>query len=113
MASLSPFLRAFHQPLALRPRRPTPLAIDSGFYAEHPRSRDRLPVLAQWPDMVAAKLKFAGLARAGIGVEAAGGLHGRAVALLPGASLVPVLGHRQIRLRCKRGTMTRAPRMLT
>ena len=64
---------------------------DTRFYAEHPRLAARLPLLAQWPELVADRLREAGLARARIGAEAAGGPLGRAVALLPHARLEPIL----------------------
>lgn len=64
---------------------------DAAFYAEHPRAAARLPLLAQWPDMVAARLAEAGLARARIGVEAASGPLARAAALLPHLALEPAL----------------------
>ena len=71
---------------------------DAAMYAEHPRMAGRVPVLAQWPDMVAERLRAAGLARARIGVEAAGGMLGRAAALLPKLVLEPVLaGMRALR----------------
>ena len=71
---------------------------DAGFYAEHPRTGARLPLAAQWPELVAEKLRGAGLAAARIGAEAAGGPLGKAVALLPKARLEPVLaGMRALR----------------
>jgi len=62
---------------------------DARFYAEHPRVADRLPLLPQWPEMVADRLREAGLARARIGLDAGGGPLARVPALLPGLSLVP------------------------
>lgn len=59
---------------------------DASFYAEHPRTGARLPLAGQWAELVAEKLKAAGLARARIGADGGGKL-GRAVALLPKASL--------------------------
>jgi Xaa-Pro aminopeptidase len=56
---------------------------DVEFYAEHPRLTRRLPVVAQWPEMVADRLRRAGLARGRIGADAAGGPLARAAALLP------------------------------
>lgn len=64
---------------------------DASFYAEHPRLRERLPVKAQWAELVAEKLRERGLGAARIGAEAAGGPLGRAVALLPKAKLEPKL----------------------
>ena len=71
---------------------------DASMYAEHPRVAARMPVLAQWPDMVAERLRAAGLAWARIGVEATGGPLGRAASLLPKLVLEPVLaGMRALR----------------
>ncbi len=71
---------------------------DAITYAEHPRLAARVPVLAQWPEMVADRLRAAGLSRARIGVEAAGGPLGRAASLLPKLVLEPVLsGMRALR----------------
>ena len=64
---------------------------DATFYAEHPRVERRIALLPQWPELVAEKLRQAGLAAARIGAEASGGMLGRAVGLLPRASLHPVL----------------------
>ena len=59
---------------------------DAAFYAEHPRTGMRLPLAGQWADMVAAKLKQAGLGAARIGADGGGPL-AKAVALLPKARL--------------------------
>jgi Xaa-Pro aminopeptidase len=59
---------------------------DASFYAEHPRVGGRAPLVGQWAEMVAAKLKQAGLAAARIGSDGAGKL-ASAVALLPKAKL--------------------------
>jgi Xaa-Pro aminopeptidase len=59
---------------------------DAEFYAEHPRVGARAPLVSQWPEMVAAKLKRAGLGAARIGADGAGPL-AKAVALLPKAKL--------------------------
>jgi Xaa-Pro aminopeptidase len=59
---------------------------DASFYAEHPRTGARLPLAGQWAELVAEKLKAAGLARARIGADGGGRL-AKAVALLPKASL--------------------------
>ncbi|MCW8085526.1 M24 family metallopeptidase [Sabulicella glaciei] len=56
---------------------------DVEFYAEHPRLSRRVPLAPQWPEMMADRLRRAGLARARIGADAAGGMLGRAAALLP------------------------------
>lgn len=61
------------------------------FYAEHPRVVNRVPLLAQWPDLVAQCLQQAGLARSRIGVDAVGGLLARAAGLLPEVKLQPML----------------------
>ena len=64
---------------------------DAAFYAEHPRGSARIPLASQWAEMVAAKLKQAGLARARIGSDAGGGQLGKAVALLPHAKLETIV----------------------
>lgn len=64
---------------------------DAQFYAEHPRLGARAPLVSQWPEMVAERLRGAGLARARIGADAAGGMLGRAVGLLPGAKLEAIV----------------------
>lgn len=58
---------------------------DAMFYAEHPRLTARIPLATQWIDLVAEKLKSAGLHRSRIGVDALGG----PLARIPGA--VPYL----------------------
>jgi len=42
---------------------------DISFYAEHPKVGNRLPLIYQLPELLAERLKQAGLARARIGVE--------------------------------------------
>jgi Xaa-Pro aminopeptidase len=64
---------------------------DASFYAEHPRTSSRIPLASQWSELVAEKLRGAGLAASRIGAEAAGGPLGRAVGLLPKAKLEPLL----------------------
>ena len=56
---------------------------DVEFYAEHPRLTRRVPLTPQWAEMVADRLRRAGLSRGRIGADAAGGMLGRAAALLP------------------------------
>ncbi|MCC7283894.1 MAG: aminopeptidase P family protein [Acetobacteraceae bacterium] len=58
---------------------------DIALYAEHPRVTDRLPLLAQWPLLVADTLAAHGLARGRLGVDAGGPLL-KAIGLLPHAS---------------------------
>ena len=71
---------------------------DGSFYAEHPRLGARAPLASQWPEMVAAKLKAAGLARGRIGADAGGGPLARAAALLPGLRIeVPLAEIRALR----------------
>jgi Xaa-Pro aminopeptidase len=60
---------------------------DAAFYSEHPRIAQRLPLVTQWPEMVAERLRTAGLGRARIGADAAGGPLARAASLLPGLRL--------------------------
>lgn len=55
---------------------------DAHFYAEHPRTANRLPVASQWPDLVAGLLRRAGLGAGRIGTEGSA-LLSRAAALLP------------------------------
>ena len=64
---------------------------DAQFYAEHPRTAARLPLRSQWADMVADRLRQAGLARARIGSDGGGGPLAKAVAALPHATLEPVV----------------------
>ena len=64
---------------------------DIALYSEHPRVGDRLPLLADVPELIAARLRAAGLGASRIGVEAAGGPLGRAVPLLPDAKFMPML----------------------
>ncbi|KAF1044489.1 M24 family metallopeptidase [Xylophilus sp.] len=63
---------------------------DVELYAEHPRIDGRLPLLPQWAEYVADRLRRAGLARARIGVDVAGGWVAKLGALLPEARFVPV-----------------------
>jgi Xaa-Pro aminopeptidase len=56
---------------------------DAVFYAEHPRVASRAPLVSQWGELVAARLKQHGLARSRIGVDAPGGPLARVPALLP------------------------------
>ena len=64
---------------------------DIALYSEHPRVGDRLPLLADVPELIAARLRAAGLGASRIGVEAAGGSLGRAAPLLPDAKFMPML----------------------
>jgi Xaa-Pro aminopeptidase len=57
---------------------------DIALYAEHPRVEHRLPLVPQWPAMVADVLASHGLARGRIGVDAGGPLL-TAIARLPHA----------------------------
>ncbi|MDE2287300.1 MAG: aminopeptidase P family protein [Burkholderiales bacterium] len=63
---------------------------DVTFYAEHPRVSARQPLLGQVPELIAERLRQAGLARSRIGVEATSGPLARAAALLPEARMVPM-----------------------
>lgn len=69
---------------------------DSAFYAEHPRLRNRLPLIHQWPELIAEKLRAAGLHRGRIGTD--GGMLGNVPAALPHLSVEDVGGQCQ-RLR--------------
>lgn len=59
---------------------------DAAFYAEHPRLAARIPLASQWAELVADRLRQAGLGAARIGADGAGPL-ARAVGLLPRAKL--------------------------
>lgn len=65
---------------------------DATFYAEHPRLRSRVPLAPQWVDLVASKLKSAGLQRSRIGVDALGGPLARAPGVLPDLRLINATG---------------------
>lgn len=70
---------------------------DAQFYAEHPRLSARIPLASQWAELVADRLRQAGLGAARIGADGAGPL-ARAVALLPRAKLELVVdGMRALR----------------
>ena len=68
---------------------------DTLFYAEHPSRAGRLPLRPQWAEIVADRLRTAGLAGARIGTDSAGGMLAQAVALLPGAALRPMVAGMQ------------------
>ncbi|TCH97551.1 aminopeptidase P family protein [Roseococcus sp. SYP-B2431] len=71
---------------------------DVEFYAEHPRLANRVPLVTEWPQLVADRLRRAGLAKARIGADAAGGMLARATALLPHLKLEgATAGCRQLR----------------
>lgn len=63
---------------------------DISFYSEHVRVTDRLPLLQQWPELMAARLHDRGLARTRIGVDSGGGPMASVPALLPGLQLVSI-----------------------
>lgn len=63
-------------------------ATDASFYSEHPRLRGRLPLVTEWPELVAEKLSAAGLANGRIGTEDLSRPLQKALALLPGAQIV-------------------------
>jgi Xaa-Pro aminopeptidase len=64
---------------------------DASFFSEHPRATNRLPLLPQWPSILAGLLQAHGLHRARIGVETNDGLMAQAAALLPDLKVVPML----------------------
>jgi Xaa-Pro aminopeptidase len=64
---------------------------EAHIYSEHPRATSRLPLVVEWPSMLADLLRAHGLDRARIGVEGAGGLLARTAALLPHLTLSPIL----------------------
>jgi Xaa-Pro aminopeptidase len=46
-------------------------AADASFYAEHPRVRQRLPLVSQWSELLTARLEQAGLQSSRIGTDGA------------------------------------------
>ncbi|HYF07302.1 MAG TPA: Xaa-Pro peptidase family protein [Acetobacteraceae bacterium] len=60
---------------------------DKRFYAEHPRVTARVPLVSQWSEMAADRLREAGLVRAKIGLDAMSGPLARVPSLLPGLTL--------------------------
>jgi Xaa-Pro aminopeptidase len=62
---------------------------DISFYAEHPRVSGRLPLLSQLPELLAARLRQAGLHRGRIGVEGGSTVLTALSRLLPEISLRP------------------------
>jgi Xaa-Pro aminopeptidase len=60
------------------------------FFSESPARGDDFWLTPQWPEMVAAELRDAGLDRARIGVEALTGPLARVASLLPALELVPL-----------------------
>lgn len=62
---------------------------DVSFYAEHPRIGGRLPLAMQLPELLAERLRGAGLARARIGVEASGPVLAAVQRMLPELVLRP------------------------
>ena len=62
---------------------------DVTIWSEHPRLGGRVPVRAQWAETLGDLLQQKGLARARLGVDAAGGPLARVPALLPDLRLVP------------------------
>ncbi len=63
---------------------------DISLYSEHVRITNRLPLVQQWPELMAARLQARGLARARIGLDAGGGPMASVPAFLPGLQLVPI-----------------------
>ncbi|MGO4812018.1 M24 family metallopeptidase [Cupriavidus sp. 2MCAB6] len=62
---------------------------DISYYAEHPRLSHRLPLLGQVPELLAERLKGAGLARSRIAVEGGSAALAAAARLLPELTLQP------------------------
>lgn len=65
---------------------------DKRFYAEHPRVTKRVPLVTQWAEMAADRLREAGLAKARIGLDAMSGPLARVPSLLPGLTLQVATG---------------------
>ncbi|MEZ0606580.1 M24 family metallopeptidase [Paraburkholderia sp. IW21] len=63
---------------------------DIAFYAEHPKTTGRQYLVSQLPELIADRLRQAGLGRARLGIDASGGPFTRAAALLPEARFVPL-----------------------
>lgn len=63
---------------------------DAAFYSEHLRLGGRMPPVGEWPELVADKLKAAGLSRSRIGTDEMGGLLRKAFDLLPDARPLPM-----------------------
>lgn len=61
---------------------------DIAYYLEHPRVTDRMPLVTELPEMVAARLRSAGLSASRIGVDAMSSPLAKAAALLPDAKMV-------------------------
>ena len=61
------------------------------FYAEHARLADRLPLVGQWPEVVADSLRRHGLGRARIGFDAGAGLLKHVTEIVPEVAFVPML----------------------
>lgn len=74
---------------------------DIEFWSEHPRVGDRLPLAPQLPDMIASRLKTAGLGRARIAVEGGNAPLTAAAGLLPGAVFVPATAEARSLRWCK------------
>jgi Xaa-Pro aminopeptidase len=71
---------------------------DVTFYAEHPRLAGRLPLLPQWPELVADVLSGHGLEKGRIGIDGGGPLIKRVADLLGHLEFVPlVAGMRELR----------------
>lgn len=62
---------------------------DVSFYAEHPRQTQRLPLIQQLPELVAERLKAAGLAHSRIAVEGSSPVLPAVARLLPEMTLCP------------------------
>lgn len=62
---------------------------DISFYAEHPQVINRLPLIGQLPELLAERLRAAGLARGRIGVEASSAILASVARLLPDIQFRP------------------------
>ncbi len=62
---------------------------DISFYAEHPKVKDRLPLIGQLPELVAERLRQAGLARSRVAVEGGSPVLAAVARLLPELHLRP------------------------
>ncbi len=70
--------------------RDTVWVTDITFYAEHPRLTGRVPLLPQWPELVADQLAGHGLGKGRIGIDGGGPLIKRVGDLSPRLDFVPL-----------------------
>ena len=64
-------------------------ATDISFYAEHPRVSNRIPLITQLPELLAERLRQAGLSRSRIAIEGASAVLTAVTRLLPDVTFRP------------------------